>query len=281
MKSTNQNPELAVAAPVAQNTQDFLPAVLEAAKDPNVEAAKLESLWRLALEIRKQRAEDEFHKAFRIVQSQMPPIVKSSRNPSTDSNFAKFEKIQDILNPLLAVNNLTISYGTDESKLEGHYGVTADLTYTSPDQSIGSFKLHKRCDVPADTHGMKGTQNKTPTHGMGSALSYGQRYLVTLLFNIRLIGADDDGNWASRRQAQESAISGQGDERDLKKKLVDLTRSVHGVASGYAIDDAAKQKLAQFLWDESFLSDTEALSKIPLVRLREVVDKLQKKLNPR
>ena len=47
--------------------------------------------------------------------------------------------------------------------------------------------------------GAKGGDVMTKTHAAGSALTYGQRYLLKMIFNIA-IGSDDDGNAASSRQ---------------------------------------------------------------------------------
>jgi len=48
-------------------------------------------------------------------------------------------------------------------------------------------------DLPLDQAGIKGTVNKTPMHATGSTFSYGRRYLVVMIFNISVIGEDDDG----------------------------------------------------------------------------------------
>jgi hypothetical protein len=52
--------------------------------------------------------------------------------------------------------------------------------------------------MPADGKGAKGGDVMTRTHAAGSAFSYGQRYLLKLIFNIAT-GEDDDGNAASAR----------------------------------------------------------------------------------
>jgi hypothetical protein len=44
---------------------------------------------------------------------------------------------------------------------------------------------HYQADVPIDNTGPKGAQNKTMTHGFGSALSYGRRYLKLLIATWR------------------------------------------------------------------------------------------------
>jgi hypothetical protein len=41
---------------------------------------------------------------------------------------------------------------------------------------------------------MRGSPNKTAIHGFGSAMSYGRRYLLLLIFNLAMRHEDNDGN---------------------------------------------------------------------------------------
>jgi hypothetical protein len=49
-----------------------------------------------------------------------------------------------------------------------------------------------RIDMPADGKGAKGGDVMTKTHAMGAAASYGQRYLLKLIFNIAVVVSFDD-----------------------------------------------------------------------------------------
>ena len=49
--------------------------------------------------------------------------------------------------------------------------------------------------MPSDGKGAKGGDVMTKTHAAGSAFTYGQRYLIKMIFNIA-VGEDDDGNRA-------------------------------------------------------------------------------------
>jgi hypothetical protein len=49
--------------------------------------------------------------------------------------------------------------------------------------------------MPADGKGAKGGDVMTKTHATGSAIQYGMRYLLKMIFNIA-VGDDDDGNAA-------------------------------------------------------------------------------------
>lgn len=257
---------------------DLIQSIVRAARDPAVDVDKMERLCALHERITARQAEKEFNEALHVMQSKLPPVIKTSRNPSTNSDYAKLEHIQDVVNPVLFEHGFSLSFSTDKSELPEHYGVTALLSHT------GGHSRTYRCDVPSDTHGPKGLQNKTKTHGFGSAMSYGERYLIKLIFNIRLIGEDDDGNRAGRAKPQGPGApkpkpeTPAQDDASLKRKLVDLTRGVSMVTKGYSLSDDAKQRINQFLWDENFISDTEAISDLAGARLAEVVAKVEKKL---
>ena len=53
--------------------------------------------------------------------------------------------------------------------------------------------------MPADGKGAQGRDVMTRTHATGSAVSYGRRYLLLMIFNIAVGGEDDDGNAAGKR----------------------------------------------------------------------------------
>jgi len=50
--------------------------------------------------------------------------------------------------------------------------------------------------MPADGKGAKGGDVMTKTHAAGSAMSYGMRYLLKMIFNVAIGENDDDGNGA-------------------------------------------------------------------------------------
>jgi hypothetical protein len=54
--------------------------------------------------------------------------------------------------------------------------------------------------MPADGKGAKGGDVMTKTHAAGSAMSYGMRYLLKMIFNVAVGEDDDDGQAAGRGQ---------------------------------------------------------------------------------
>ena len=133
------------------------------------------------------RAERAFNLAMRDAQEEMPRIFKDAENQSTRSRFARLETIAKVINPILTKHGFVPSFGTADTPLPNHYRVTCCLSH------IGGAKREYQMDIPSDSVGMKGNLNKTPTHAAVSAITYGRRNLLTLMFNIILTNEDDDG----------------------------------------------------------------------------------------
>lgn len=166
----------------------LMESITRAAADPAVDVGKLERLWAMYEKATALQAERAFNEAMKDAQAEMPRIVRDAANSSTNSKYARLETIAQRILPTVTKYGFALSYGTADSPLAGHYRITAKVSHTAG---------HSRdyfADVPADTTGMKGSQNKTATHGFGSTMSYGRRYLLLLIFNLTLVNEDDDGN---------------------------------------------------------------------------------------
>lgn len=166
----------------------LMEVISRAASDPTVDVNKLERLMAMAERMQNQGAERAFNEAMKAAQEEMPRILRDASNSSTNSKYARLETVAKKVTPIITKNGFSISFGTDTSPLAGHYRITAIVSH------VGGHSRPYFADVPSDMTGMKGTQNKTATHGFGSTMSYGRRYLTLLIFNITLVNEDDDGN---------------------------------------------------------------------------------------
>jgi hypothetical protein len=168
----------------------ILNVIARAAADPKTDVDKLERLLAMQERVLEREAEQAFNAALRSAQDEIQPIVRNKTNDSTKSKYANLEAVSDAIDPVLRRHGFSQSFGTADCPMAGHYRVTCRLSHTA-----GHHRDYQ-ADVPADTMGMKGTQNKTATHGFGSALSYGRRYLKLLIADVAT--TDDDGRAAGR-----------------------------------------------------------------------------------
>lgn len=164
-------------------------AVIErAALNPDIDVEKMERLLAMQERIMTRNAEMAFNSAMRSAQEEMPKVLRNKSNEQTSSKYADLERVNEIIVPVYTKHGFSLSFGTGTSSLDGHILITCLVSH------IEGHTRPYQCDMPLDLAGLKGNQNKTPTHAHGSTMSYGRRYLTLLIFNITLTNEDKDGN---------------------------------------------------------------------------------------
>ena len=157
--------DLALSEPLPQIAIDTA-AIMDAVKDPNVDAEKAERLFALVKDIQEKEEAKHFAAAMHRVQLAMIPIKKTAHNDHTGSTYARLEAIDKMLTPLYLAEDLAVSMGTKDSPVEGMLRVT--LTVRHKAGHTEDYFL----DAPIDNKGTKGNPTKTALHGMGSTITY-------------------------------------------------------------------------------------------------------------
>lgn len=183
--------------PMSQSDQ-FLSTIQQAASDPAVDMDKMERLYGMYEKVKSEEARVQYNAAMAIVQGKLPGIEATHLNTHTDSMYAKIGNILDAIRPVYTAEGFSISCYPQESKLDGYILVCCDVSHA------GGDTRHFEYDSPIDDKGTGGNVNKTPTHGRASAMTYGERYLVGLIFALSIIyaGQDDDGNAAGTKPVE-------------------------------------------------------------------------------
>lgn len=193
----------AVAAPAPApagmqpvNTASLVQSILEVAKDPSIDINKVERLMAMRDQLVKEDRAIAYSAAMAAAQSEMGPVVRDKYNAQTKSMYARLESVNKVIMPIVTKHGFSLSFGTDESPLEDHYRITARCSHAAGHTE--SYQV----DMPRDIAGIRGEINKTPTHAFGSSMTYGRRYLTSLIFNVSTHEKDDDGNAADRNQME-------------------------------------------------------------------------------
>lgn len=189
-------PAAAVPAPRTRRSPraevaTIVQAITAAANDPTVDVGKMERLWTMHERIVARDAEKVFSSAMVATQASMSRVSADAVNPQTRSQYASYAQLDRHLRPIYTANGFSLSFDEGEGAPDGHVRV---LCYVS--HSAGHTRTY-HCDIPADGKGAKGGDVMTKTHAVGSAKSYGKRYLLKDIFNIAVGEDDDDGNAAS------------------------------------------------------------------------------------
>jgi ERF superfamily len=167
--------------------------------DPNVSVKKLERLMALKERADARTAEMAFNAAMADAQEEMRPIAADASNPQTHSRYASYAQLDRALRPIYTRHGFALSFNTDDAPAD-QVRVLCEVSHRG-----GHSKLY-RIDMPADGKGAKGGDVMTRTHATGSAVSYGKRYLVNMIWNVSIGESDDDGNAAGRKAQQAPVI---------------------------------------------------------------------------
>lgn len=186
--------EIATIHPQALTPVDPQAAVIamieRAARDPSIDLDKMERL--LAWREREQErvASQAFDRAMADCQKQMRQVTKDSDNPHTKSRYASYAALDRSLRPIYSGCGFHVEFDTREAP-EPNIRVICRVAHD------GGFSREYHIDMPADGKGAQGRDVMTRTHATGSALTYGRRYLLMMIFNIAVSDRDDDdGNSA-------------------------------------------------------------------------------------
>lgn len=191
------SPEAGQIVPIADNAA-LMTAIAQAARDPNVDVDKMERLFAMHEKMQARQAEEAFSEAMKVAQSEMPVVVKDKHNSQTSSDYATLDAINKAITPVYTRQGFSLTFDTEDSPLEGHVRVVCRVLHS------GGHSKAYRYDQPMDSAGIGGKVNKTPTHARGSAITYGRRYLVLMIFNLST-GYDDDGNSAHEKVDEDAA----------------------------------------------------------------------------
>jgi hypothetical protein len=174
-------------APVS-DAASLLAVISRGASDPTMDISKLERLTAMYEQIVTRQAEGAFNIAMSVAQSQMGRIATDSSNPSTRSRYASYGALDRAVRPIYTQHGFALTFGTGDAPAPEMIRVVCDV-------SLGGFTRRYHVDMPADGRGAKGGEVMTRTHATGSAITYGRRYLLAMIFNLAT-GEDDDGNRA-------------------------------------------------------------------------------------
>lgn len=177
--------------PVSPAT-NMIEVIERAANNPSVDVDKMRALLDMQKEIYAHEAVVQFNIAMRQAQGEIGRVATDKKNNQTHSDYASYAALDRVVRPVYTKHGFALSFNTGDAGTPETVRVLCDVSH------IGGHTKHYKVDMPADGKGAKGGDVMTKTHAAGSAMQYGQRYLLKLIFNVA-IGLDDDGNGAGAK----------------------------------------------------------------------------------
>lgn len=172
----------------ASDAANLMAVISRAASDPTVDIDKMERLIAMHNGMVARQNEQAFNDAMTAAQKQMRRVAADSNNPQTRSKYASYAALDRAIRPVYTEHGFSLTFNTGEAA-EGFVRVICDV-------ANAGFTRTYHIDMPADGKGAKGGDVMTKTHATGSAITYGRRYLMAMIFNLA-VGDDDDGNAAA------------------------------------------------------------------------------------
>lgn len=238
----------AINEPRAQ-ASGFIAMIERAATDPNVDIDKMERLYEMSKDMMNRGASAEYNAGMTVVQAATPAIKKGAYNEQTRSHYAKLEDIINAIRPVYTANGFSMSFSEDDCPTDGMIRVVLDVSHTGGD----TRRFHY--DSPMTTTGIKGNRMMTDTHGKASAVSYGQRYLTSLVFMLDFSGQDDDGNKAGAA----------GYERITDEQVLELEARISD-------NELDAERLKKWMMKAVKVSEFADLNEVGLKHIMDMVD---------
>jgi hypothetical protein len=192
---------------------NMLAVIARAASDPSVDVDKMKQLLDVHERMTATAAKLEYDRAMSAAQAAMRPIATDANNPSTKSKYASYFALDNAIRPFYTKHGFALSFDTAPGAGQDMIRVVCKVSHVS------GHREFPQLDMPADGKGAKGGDVMTKTHATGSAITYGKRYLLQMVFNLA-VGGDDDGN---------AAGPGGYISAEQKAELVELLRKAGAV----------------------------------------------------
>src|SRR5215471_8497166 len=196
-------------APPPDGTSTVLALIERVALDPRAAVEKLECVMAMYERLKAKEAELAHNAAkgrilkklggIKIVKNR-PVVCEIEKGKPQKGSYAAFkyaplEEIDKHLRPLLVEEDMDLSY-SDEPQEDGRILIRGRLKHLPSGHYEDSIM-----PAPLDTTG-----GKSEVQAVGSTNSFLRRYVLCNLFNIVVVGDDDDGTGGTIDEAQTKAI---------------------------------------------------------------------------
>lgn len=170
-----------------------------ALRDVSLPIDRAREIYNLQREIEFDLAEREYIRVRSLVERELEPVARDASNPQTRSKYATLAQVIQAVRPVYSKHGIVVEFDSGQIPQDGWIRVLALVSHE------GGYKRTYHIDMPADGKGAQGRDVMTRTHATGSAVTYGRRYLLLMIFNIAVGGEDDDGNAANGSTGPQSS----------------------------------------------------------------------------
>ena len=240
-----------MAAPPGDSSSTVLELIERVALDPRADVEKLDRMMAMYERLNAKEAQLAFNAAKGRILKKLAGITIMKTRPALYEidkarpqkgtyeafKYAPLEEIDKHLRPLLAEEDMDLSY-SDEPQEGGGILIRGRLKHLPGGHYEDSFM-----SAPLDTTG-----GKSNVQAVGSTNSFLRRYVACNIFNIVVVGDDDDGTGGKIDEAQTTTILdlvrrakvGQKFLKYMKARSVEEAGSLEAAVATIAVRDYRK-----------------------------------------
>ncbi len=146
----------------------------------------IKGLLEVKREIEGDVAKAAYAHAFTAAQADIGGVVKTRKNKQTNSMYAGLDDVIEMSKTVCATHGFSITFSEGVTEVKDHIRLCATILHKD------GHKEPCHYDVPLGGVGIKGVVMMTAIHAKATSVSYGQRYLLCMIWNIPT--KDVDGN---------------------------------------------------------------------------------------
>ncbi|MFT8953796.1 MAG: ERF family protein [Gluconobacter sp.] len=187
----------------------MMQVIASAAANPNCDIEKMQALLNMQSQLIEREARAEFSAAMATACGAIPQVERNgivSLGQKGGYKFTKWEDMDKVIRPILAENNLRLSFNTRPSESSSAKVVIDTISHSNGQSQSAEIEL------PLDAG-----QGRNPLQGFGSTISYGKRYCAEMLLNILRCDEDTDGRYQSQPPAHVITA-------EQKEEIIDLLK---------------------------------------------------------
>lgn len=219
----------------------IMQVIAMASRDPRVDVTKMRELIAMKREQDAIDASIAFDKALTKTQRDMEPVLKDTKGEKT--KYASYAALADAVKPIYTGNGFNVSFDTGDSPApDMMVRVIAHVSHNKGHRH--TYKI----DMPADGKGPKGGEVMSRTHATGSAITYGKRYLLCMIFDIVTVDKllDDDGKAAGKVATEADGKISDEQLEQLMAKIVEVAIDIQVVCERLEVEKVADCPKSKF-----------------------------------
>ena len=160
-------------------------------KGVKIDIDQMSKMQEMSERFEANEARKAFAADFTLAQANIEAAIKTAVNPQTHSNYAKLDSIIEVSKPVYTEYGFSVIFSEGETDKPEHIRICADVLHKDGHEKPYYY------DVPMGGTGIQGKVNMTKIHGKATSISYGQRYLLCMIWNIAT--KDIDGNQPTQK----------------------------------------------------------------------------------